>query len=107
MLVTHHVHEAVRLGDRLAVQLGGRIRQVDTPARVLADPADAEVAALAQPEARVRGLIVASAVGLVVVDTGSGPRDDVEGRAHRLLEATRSIARDTEAGSGGAGSDGA
>ncbi|MCJ7710311.1 MAG: ATP-binding cassette domain-containing protein, partial [Chloroflexi bacterium] len=68
VLVTHHVHEALRLGDRLAVLLEGRIRQCDTPERVMASPVDAEVAALVRTEARVRGHIVASEDGLVVVD---------------------------------------
>jgi tungstate transport system ATP-binding protein len=85
LLVTHHLHEAVRLGDRLAVLLDGRIRQCDVPERVLASPADADVARLLVPDARIRGRVVASEGGLVVVDTGAGSRDDVEARARRLL----------------------
>jgi tungstate transport system ATP-binding protein len=89
VLVTHHLHEAVRLGDRLAVLLDGRIRQCDVPERVLASPVDADVAAVVQTEARVRGHIVATDDGLVVVDTGAGSRRDVETRARGLLAATR------------------
>lgn len=89
VLVTHHLHEAVRLGDRLAILLDGRIRQCDVPERVMASPVDADVAALVKTEARVRGHVVASEDGLVVVDTGAGTRTDVEGRARRLLDATR------------------
>ena len=89
VLVTHHLHEAVRLGDRLAILLDGRIRQCDVPERVMASPVDADVAALVKTEARVRGHVVASEDGLVVVDTGAGSRTDVEGRARRLLNATR------------------
>ena len=89
VLVTHHLHEAVRLGDRLAILLDGRIRQCDIPERVMASPVDADVAALVKTEARVRGHVVASEDGLVVVDTGAGSRTDVEGRARRLLDATR------------------
>ena len=89
VLVTHHLHEAVRLGDRLAILLDGRIRQCDVPERVMASPVDADVAALVKTEARVRGHVVASEDGLVVVDTGAGSRTDVEGRARRLLDATR------------------
>jgi tungstate transport system ATP-binding protein len=40
VLVTHDLDEAVRLGDRMAVVVAGRLRQVDTPARVLAAPLD-------------------------------------------------------------------
>jgi ABC-type proline/glycine betaine transport system ATPase subunit len=89
VLVTHHLHEAVRLGDRLAVLLGGRIRQCDVPERVVASPIDAEVEAVVHTDARVRGQVVASEDGLVVVDTGVGSGQDVEGRARRLLDAHR------------------
>ncbi len=89
VLVTHHIHEAVRLGDRLAVLLDGRIRQCDTPARLEAAPVDDEVASIIAAEARVRGHIVASEDGLVVLDTGAGSRQDVEARARRLLDTAR------------------
>ena len=92
VLVTHHLHEAVRLGDRLAILLDGRIRQVDTPEQVTASPVDEDVAALMSTEARVRGRVVASEDGLVVVDTGAGSGQDVEGRARRMLDANRSEA---------------
>jgi thiamine transport system ATP-binding protein len=42
--VTHDQDEAVTVADRLAVMLGGRLRQVGTPAAVRAAPVDAEVA---------------------------------------------------------------
>jgi tungstate transport system ATP-binding protein len=89
IIVTHHLHEAVRLGDRLAILLAGSIRQCDTPARLEAEPADDEVASIMAAEARVRGHIVASEDGLVVVDTGTGSRQDLEERARRLLDAAR------------------
>ena len=89
VLVTHHLHEAVRLGDRLAILLDGRIRQCDTPERVMASPVDADVAAIVRTDARVRGHVVASEDGLVVVDTGAGSGRDVDGRARRLLDAAR------------------
>ena len=76
VLVTHDLDEAVRLGDRLAVLLDGRIRQCDVPGRVLSSPADADVAAFVGVETRVRGRIVSVADGLVTVDTranGGGP----------------------------------
>ncbi|MCJ7710352.1 MAG: ATP-binding cassette domain-containing protein, partial [Chloroflexi bacterium] len=95
VLVTHHLHEAVRLGDRLAILLDGRIRQCDVPERVMASPVDADVAALVQIEARVRGHVVAEDDGLVVVDTGTGSGRDVEGRARRLLDAARETGRAT------------
>jgi osmoprotectant transport system ATP-binding protein len=45
VLVTHDIDEAVRMGDRVAVfAAGGRLAQYDTPARLLAKPADDFVA---------------------------------------------------------------
>jgi tungstate transport system ATP-binding protein len=94
VLVTHHLHEAARLGDRLAVLLDGRIRQCDVPERVMADPVDEDVARLMVPDARIRGRVVASEGGLVVVDTGAGAHGqsaDTEGRARRMLDAAREV----------------
>jgi multiple sugar transport system ATP-binding protein len=42
--VTHDQTEAMTLGDRVAVMRGGVIQQVDTPARLYADPANRFVA---------------------------------------------------------------
>jgi osmoprotectant transport system ATP-binding protein len=39
VLVTHDLHEAVRLADRVAVLRRGRIEQVDTPSALLSRPA--------------------------------------------------------------------
>jgi hypothetical protein len=61
----------------------------------MASPVDEDVAALVQIEARVRGHVVASEDGLVVVDTGGGSRRDVEGRARRLLDETRATGQGT------------
>jgi len=45
LFVTHDIDEAIKLGDQVAVlRVGGRLAQVDTPARLLADPVDDFVA---------------------------------------------------------------
>jgi ABC-type sulfate/molybdate transport systems ATPase subunit len=44
--VSHRADEALRLADRVAVLVGAALRQVDEPARVLREPADATVATL-------------------------------------------------------------
>ena len=44
VLVTHDRDEALTLGDRVAVLLDGRVRQLDRPDGVFATPADPEVA---------------------------------------------------------------
>lgn len=99
VLVTHHIHEAVRLGDRLAVLLDGRIRQCDTPERILSTPVDADVARLMVPDARIRGRVVASQDGLVVIDVGSEANPDAAARAGDMLRAVRSD-RDTPGAEG-------
>lgn len=45
LLVTHDQQEALRAADRLAVLIGGRVRQVGPPAQLWRDPVDAAVAA--------------------------------------------------------------
>ena len=85
VLVTHDLDEAVRLGDRLAVLLDGRIRQCDAPARVLASPVDADVAAFVGAETKIRGRVVAAEDGLVVVDVGLTRDPDAIGRAGALM----------------------
>ncbi len=45
MIVTHNLKDAAKLGDRVAVIVGGRLRQVESPSRIKSRPADEEVAA--------------------------------------------------------------
>jgi thiamine transport system ATP-binding protein len=45
VLVTHDQQEALRSADRIAVMVRGTVRQLDAPARLWSDPADADVAA--------------------------------------------------------------
>ena len=68
VVVTHDLDEAVRLGDRMAVLLDGRLGQCDLPERVLASPVDEKVAAFVGVETRVAGRIVGLHDGLVLVE---------------------------------------
>ncbi|HTP01445.1 MAG TPA: ABC transporter ATP-binding protein [Anaerolineales bacterium] len=45
VFVTHDLQEAARLGQRIGVIAGGRLRQVGTASQIKTDPADDEVAA--------------------------------------------------------------
>lgn len=45
VFVTHHLKEAAQVGQRVAVIIGGKARQVGTPRQVKLHPADEEVAA--------------------------------------------------------------
>jgi tungstate transport system ATP-binding protein len=45
IIVTHNLEDASQLGDRVAVLVGGRLRQVGLANRIKAKPADEEVAA--------------------------------------------------------------
>ena len=59
VFVTHDRDEALRLGDRVAVLMGGRLRQVGPAAEVFAAPVDEEVAAFVGVET----IVPAGAVG--------------------------------------------
>jgi len=70
VFVTHDRAEALRLGDRVAVMMGGSIRQVGTAAEVFAAPVDEEVAAFVGVENIVRGRLQSLADGLATIDVG-------------------------------------
>jgi tungstate transport system ATP-binding protein len=68
IVVTHDLDEAVRLGDRMAVLVEGRIGQCEEPERVLASPVDEKVAAFVGVETRIPGRVAGLHDGLVVVE---------------------------------------
>ena len=67
MLVTHDRHEALALGDQIAVVLSGRVRQTGAIADVFSRPADAEVAASLGVEAVLPARVVEARDGLLSV----------------------------------------
>jgi tungstate transport system ATP-binding protein len=71
VLVTHDRDEALRLGDRVAVLIGGHLRQVGPTAEVFSHPADPEVAAFVGMETVVSGWVEGTSAGLVRVRVGS------------------------------------
>ena len=70
IFVTHDRAEALRLGDRVAVLMGGFIRQMGTAAEVFAAPVDEEVAAFVGVENIVGGRVRSLADGLATLDLG-------------------------------------
>ncbi|MBF6600331.1 MAG: ATP-binding cassette domain-containing protein [Dehalococcoidia bacterium] len=78
VLVTHDHDEAARLGDRVAVLIGGRIRQAGTPAEVFGAPADAAVAAFVGVQTMFDATVASRAGGIVVLQAGPHRIDAVD-----------------------------
>ena len=68
IFITHDLDEALLLGDRVAVLLGGVLRQVGRPQDVFTAPSDAEVASFVGVETVIAGKVSHSQNGQVVVD---------------------------------------
>jgi tungstate transport system ATP-binding protein len=81
VFVTHDRAEALRLGERVAVMMGGSIRQAGTAAEVFAAPVDEEVAAFVGVETIVGGRVQTLADGLATIDVGGAA---VQAMAPRL-----------------------
>ncbi|MGA2285721.1 MAG: ABC transporter ATP-binding protein [Dehalococcoidia bacterium] len=77
VFVTHDRNEALRLGDRVAVVIGGAVRQVGATADVFAAPVDEEVASLVGAETIVAGKCVSCRDGIATVRVGEHVIDAV------------------------------
>jgi tungstate transport system ATP-binding protein len=78
--VTHDRNEALRLGDRIAVMLNGRIHQVGTPADVFGRPVSEEVARFVGVETILPGRVAAERGGLLTVEV-NGTKIEAPGSA--------------------------
>jgi tungstate transport system ATP-binding protein len=67
LFITHDLDEALYLGDRVAVMLDGRLRQVGPPQDVFSAPADPDVAAFVGVETVIAGHVVASRSGQIKI----------------------------------------
>jgi molybdopterin-binding protein len=71
VFITHDLDEALFLGDRVAVLLGGLLRQVGEPQYVFTAPKDADVASFVGVETVISGKVVYAQDGQVTVEAGS------------------------------------
>lgn len=67
VFITHDLDEALLLGDRVAVLLGGVLRQVGRPQDVFTAPSDGEVASFVGVETVISGRVSGSQNGQVIV----------------------------------------
>ena len=82
VFVTHDIDEAIRLGDRVCVlKVGGRIGQYDTPANLLAAPADEFVAEFLGEDRGLRRLSFLGSDGLRL-ETGGIATEGAEPSGH-------------------------
>ena len=72
VFVTHDRHDALTLGDRVAVVLGGELAQLGTPWEVFARPATADIAHFVGADINLPGTVQAVHQGLVRVTTPIG-----------------------------------
>lgn len=68
MFVTHDREEALRLGDRIAVIIDGRVHQVGRPAEVFGRPVSEDVARFVGVETILEGRVVDDRDGLLTVE---------------------------------------
>jgi tungstate transport system ATP-binding protein len=68
VFITHDLDEALLLGDRVAVLLGGVLRQVGRPQDVFTAPSDGEVAAFVGVETVIAGKVAVSQNGQIIVE---------------------------------------
>jgi tungstate transport system ATP-binding protein len=68
IFITHDLDEALLLGDRVAVLLGGVLRQVGAPQDVFTAPSDGDVAAFVGVETVIAGKVVTSQDGQIIVE---------------------------------------
>ena len=72
VLVTHDRSEALRLGGRIAVLMGGRLRQIGSPNGIFSSPVDEEVASFVGVENIIPGRVRSVADGLGTIEVAAG-----------------------------------
>jgi molybdopterin-binding protein len=74
VIVTHDPAQAFALADRVLLLEDGRVRQVGTPAELVAEPATPYAAAIAGAELMLGGTVIAVDDALVAVELAAGGR---------------------------------
>jgi osmoprotectant transport system ATP-binding protein len=88
VFVTHDIDEAIKMGDRIAIMReGGELVQYDTPARILADPADEFVAQFVGTDRGLKRLALTTLGEIELDSVDSAPRD-VDPRESISIKAT-------------------
>jgi ABC-type Fe3+/spermidine/putrescine transport system ATPase subunit len=70
VFVTHNLDEALYLGDRVAVLMGGRLRQIGAPEEVFNKPADPQIAAFVGVETILSANVMRVDNGRLLLDSG-------------------------------------
>lgn len=86
LFVTHDMDEAIKLGDRIAVMRSGRIVQLDTPRKILREPAEPFVREMVGREGGIK------LMKLLRIADIMDPADGMTIPADRLSEAERRMA---------------
>lgn len=71
IFITHDLDEALMLGSRIAILIGGKLRQVGEPRHVFTEPADSAVADFVGVENVLPGEVASQVDGLTEVRVGS------------------------------------
>jgi len=72
VMVTHDRNEALAIGDRVAVIMGGHLRQLGTPDEVFSSPVDEEVAEFVEAGNILHGVVSEQSNGLASVTVQNG-----------------------------------
>ena len=80
IIVTHDQEEALSMSDRIVVLNGGRVEQVDTPARLYSQPANLFVNCFVGHTNLIDAVVVGTVAGKATVDAGGGALFEVANR---------------------------
>ena len=72
ILVTHDIHEAFAMSDRIAVMNAGRVEQIGTPRDIYSRPSTRFAAEFSGPSNHLEGQITETGDGTAVARTGTG-----------------------------------